>query len=168
VRVGEFAWSTLEPHPGDYHFGWLERAIAEAARHHIRVVIGTPTDAPPVWLTSRYPQVLRIHADGRPAQHGNRRQFSYASPLYRRFCRDIVTRLAERFGHDPDVIGWQIDNEYTNESFGPRRAGSSISGSSGASDPWRRSIGIGPRRTGARRTPPGIRSRSMTGRATRA
>ncbi len=118
VRVGEFAWSTLEPHPGDYHFGWLERAIAEAARHHIRVVIGTPTDAPPVWLTSRYPQVLRIHADGRPAQHGNRRQFSYASPLYRRFCRDIVTRLAERFGHDPDVIGWQIDNEYTNESFG--------------------------------------------------
>ncbi|MHB1873140.1 MAG: beta-galactosidase, partial [Steroidobacteraceae bacterium] len=20
VRVGEFAWSTLEPHPGDYHF----------------------------------------------------------------------------------------------------------------------------------------------------
>ncbi len=123
VRVGEFAWSTLEPHQGDYHFGWLERAIAEAARHHIRVVIGTPTDAPPVWLTSRYPQVLRVHADGRTAQHGNRRQFSYASPLYRKFCRDIVTRLAERFGHNPDVIGWQIDNEYTNESYdaGARR-----------------------------------------------
>ncbi len=123
VRVGEFAWSTLEPHQGDYHLGWLARAIAEAARYHIRVVIGTPTDAPPVWLTSRYPQVLRVHADGRPAQHGNRRQFSYASPLYRKFCRDIVTRLAERFGHNPDVIGWQIDNEYTNESYdaGARR-----------------------------------------------
>ncbi|MDA8349869.1 MAG: beta-galactosidase, partial [Pseudomonadota bacterium] len=35
VRVDEFAWSTLEPHPGDYHFGWLARAIADAARHHI-------------------------------------------------------------------------------------------------------------------------------------
>ncbi len=123
VRVGEFAWSALEPHQGDYHFGWLARAIAEAARHHIYVVIGTPTDAPPAWLTSRYPQVLRIHADGRRAEHGNRRQFSYASPLYRTFCRDIVTRLAERFGHNPDVIGWQIDNEYTNESYdaGTRR-----------------------------------------------
>ena len=123
VRVGEFAWSTLEPRQGVYHFGWLERAIAEAARHHIYVVIGTPTDAPPVWLTSRYPQVRRVHADGRRAQHGNRRQFSYASPLYRKFCRDIVTRLAERFGHNPDVIGWQIDNEYTNESYdaGTRR-----------------------------------------------
>ncbi|EQD34420.1 beta-galactosidase, partial [mine drainage metagenome] len=63
--------------------------------------------------------MLRIRADGRPVQHGNRRQFSYASPLYRKFCRAIVTRLAKRFGHNPDVIGWQIDNEYTNESFGP-------------------------------------------------
>jgi len=26
--------------------------------------------------------------------------------------------MAERFGHDPDVIGWQIDNEYANESYG--------------------------------------------------
>ncbi len=123
VRVGEFAWSRLEPRQGAYHFGWLARAITEAARHHIYVVIGTPTDAPPAWLTSRYSQVLRVHADGRTAQHGNRRQFSYASPLYRKFCRDIVTRLAKRFGHNPDVIGWQIDNEYTNESYdaGTRR-----------------------------------------------
>jgi beta-galactosidase len=117
VRVGEFAWSRLEPAPGQYRFGWLARAIRMAQRHHIAVVIGTPTDAPPVWLTSRYPQVLRIERNGRPAQHGNRRQFSYSSPLYRKFCRDIVTRLARRFGHDPDVIGWQIDNEYTNESY---------------------------------------------------
>lgn len=119
VRVGEFAWSALEPREGDYRFGWLARAIAAAARHHIYVVIGTPTDAPPAWLTSRYPQTLRIKANGRRAQHGNRRQFSYSSPLYRRLCRDIVTRLAKRFGHNPDVIGWQIDNEYTDESYGP-------------------------------------------------
>jgi beta-galactosidase len=117
VRIGEFAWSRLEPAEGQYHFGWLARAIRMAQRHHIAVVIGTPTDAPPVWLTTRYPQVLRIGRDGRRAEHGGRRQFSYSSPLYRRFCREIVTRLAQRFGHDPDVIGWQIDNEYTNESY---------------------------------------------------
>jgi beta-galactosidase len=117
VRVGEFAWSRLEPAEGQYHFGWLARAIHMARQHHIKVVIGTPTDAPPVWLTSRYPQVLRLERNGRRAQHGNRRQFSYSSPLYRTFCRRIVTRLAQRFGHDPDVIGWQIDNEYTNESY---------------------------------------------------
>ncbi|MDE2050900.1 MAG: beta-galactosidase, partial [Gammaproteobacteria bacterium] len=117
VRVGEFAWSRLEPAEGQYDFGWLARAIRMAQRHHIAVVIGTPTDAPPIWLTSRYSQVLRVGPDGRPAEHGGRRQFSYSSPLYRKFCRDIVTRLAQRFGHDPDVIGWQIDNEYTDESY---------------------------------------------------
>ena len=118
VRVGEFAWSTLEPHQGVYHFGWLERAIAQAARHHIYVVIGTPTAAPPAWLTSRYPQTLRVHADGRRAQHGNRQQFSFSSRLYRKFCRQIAARLAQHFGHNPDVIGWQIDNEIAPPSFG--------------------------------------------------
>lgn len=118
VRVGEFAWSTLEPRQGVYHFHWLERAIAEAARHHIFVVIGTPTAAPPAWLTSRYPQTLRIKANGHRAQHGNRQQFSFSSPLYRTFCRNIAARLAKHFGHNPDVIGWQIDNEMGPPSFG--------------------------------------------------
>ena len=27
--------------------------------------------------------------------------------------------LAQRFGHDPNIIGWQIGNEYTDESFDP-------------------------------------------------
>ena len=123
VRIGEFAWSALEPAEGHYDLDWLARAVRLAEEHHIAVVIGTPTDTPPAWLTSKYPQVLRIGADGKQAEHGARRQFSYSSPLYRNFCRDIVQHLAARFGHDPNVIGWQIDNEYTDESFdaGTRR-----------------------------------------------
>lgn len=117
VRVGEFAWSTEEPRQGVYHFGWLDRAIAEAAAHHIYVVIGTPTAAPPAWLTSRYPDTLRVHQDGRRAQHGNRQQFSFSSPRYRELAQQIVTRLAERYGHNPDVIGWQVDNEMGPPSF---------------------------------------------------
>jgi beta-galactosidase len=119
VRVGEFAWSALEPAEDHYDLEWLARAVRLAEKHHIAVVIGTPTDAPPAWLTSAHPQVLRVGPDGQQAEHGGRRQFSYSSPLYRSFCRDIATRLAERFGHDPNVIGWQIDNEYTDESFDP-------------------------------------------------
>jgi beta-galactosidase len=123
VRVGEFAWSALEPSEGHYDLDWLTRAVRLAEKHHIAVVIGTPTDTPPAWLTSKYPGVLRIGADGKQAEHGARRQFSYSSPQYRAFCRDIVQHLAARFGHDPNVIGWQIDNEYTDESFdaGTRR-----------------------------------------------
>ena len=54
---------------------------------------------------------------GRRAEHGSRRQFNYASPEYRNFCAAIAEQLARRFGHDPNVIGWQIGNEYTDESF---------------------------------------------------
>ncbi len=117
VRVGEFAWSRMEPREGVYDLDWLERAVRDAERHHIYVILGTPTDAPPAWLTAKYPDTLRVDANGRRAEHGDRRQFSYSSPRYRIFCSDIAARMAERFGHDPDVIGWQIGNEYTDESF---------------------------------------------------
>jgi len=118
VRIGEFAWSTMEPSEGVYKIDWLERAIRLAEKHHIAVLIGTPTAAPPAWLTQKYPETLRTLADGRKDEHGGRQQFDWSSSKYREFCRDIVTRLAERFGHDPNVIGWQIDNEYANDSEG--------------------------------------------------
>ena len=120
VRIGEFAWSSLEPTEGHYDLDWMARAIALAAKHHIAVVIGTPTDAPPAWLTTKYPDTLGMNADGHLREHGNRRQFNYASPRYRQFCTQIVTQLARRFGQDPNVIGWQIGNEFSdNESFDP-------------------------------------------------
>ena len=117
VRIGEFAWSTMEPSEGRYQFGWLDRAIRLAEKHHIAVVLGTPTDAPPAWLTRAYPETLRTDATGRVAEHGGRRQFNYANPRYRVFCAGIATEMARRYGHDPNVIGWQIGNEYTDESF---------------------------------------------------
>ncbi|MDR3791978.1 MAG: beta-galactosidase [Terracidiphilus sp.] len=119
VRVGEFAWSTMEPAEGRYELDWLERAVRMAEKHHIAVVIGTPTDAPPAWLTTAYPETLRVDATGRRAEHGGRRQFNYADPHYRVLCVQIAEQLARRFGHDPNVIGWQIGNEFTDESFDP-------------------------------------------------
>jgi len=117
VRVGEFAWSSLEPAEGRFEFSWLDRAIANAAAHHIVTVLGTPTDAPPAWLTSKYPDTLRVDQGGRRAEHGSRRQFSYTSQRYREMCRRIVEKMAERYGSNANVIGWQIGNEYTEDSY---------------------------------------------------
>jgi len=119
VRVGEFAWSRMEPSQGHYDLDWLERAVRLAEKHHIAVVLGTPTDAPPAWLTAAHPETLRMDATGHLAEHGNRRQFNYANPHYRVYCAEIAEQLARRFGHDPNVIGWQIGNEYSDESFDP-------------------------------------------------
>jgi beta-galactosidase len=117
VRVGEFAWSTMEPSEGHFDFAWLDRAIALAAKHHIAVVLGTPTAAPPAWLTSKYPDTLRVDEDGKRAEHGNRQQFSFTSPRYRQFAARIALEMAERYGHNPNVLGWQIDNELAAPSF---------------------------------------------------
>jgi beta-galactosidase len=117
VRVGEFAWSTLEPSEGHFEFGWLDRAIAAAASRNIVVVLGTPTAAPPAWLTSKYPDTLRVDEDGKRAEHGNRQHFSFTSPTYRRFAKRIAEQMAIHYGHNPNVIGWQIDNELAAPSF---------------------------------------------------
>ena len=112
VRIAEFAWSRMEPSEGQYDFDWLERAINLAGKHHIVTVLGTPTATPPAWLTQKYPDTLRVEPDGQRVTHGNRAHASAASARYREFCRRITEQMATRFGHNPNVVGWQIDNEY--------------------------------------------------------
>ncbi|MGN6818994.1 MAG: beta-galactosidase [Sphingomonas sp.] len=119
VRIAEFAWSRMEPEEGKFDFAWLDRAIAAARSHGMMVVLGTPTAAPPAWLTQKYPDVLRVDEVGTRAGHGGRRQFSFASKRYRDFCRIIATEMAKRYGHNPAVVGWQIDNEIGPPSFDP-------------------------------------------------
>jgi len=117
VRVGEFAWSRMEPAEGRFDLDWLDRAVSLAAKRGIFVVLGTPTAAPPAWLTQKYPDTLRTEMDGQKATHGARAQASPFSPRYREFCRRIAEQMAQRFGHNPDVLGWQIDNEYGSLSW---------------------------------------------------
>jgi len=116
VRVGEFAWSSLEPSEGRFELDWLERAINLAGSRGIYTVLGTPTATPPAWLTTRYPETLRIDENGHRDEHGNRLQYNWSNPKYREMSRIIATKLAERFGHNPYVIGWQIDNEISQTS----------------------------------------------------
>ena len=117
VRVGEFAWSRMELEEGKYDLDWLDHAISAAAKHGIYTVLGTPSAAPPAWLTQKYPETLRTKEDGTKDQHGNRQQFNWANPKYRELSRQMAEQMATRFGHNPYVLGWQIDNEYAEVSF---------------------------------------------------
>jgi beta-galactosidase len=112
VRIAEFAWSTMEPAEGNFDFAWLERAIRLLEKHHIAVVLGTPTAAPPAWLTHKYPETLRVEHNGQRVTHGNRAHGSVTSVKYLALCRRVAEEMAKRFGHDTNVVGWQIDNEY--------------------------------------------------------
>ena len=73
VRIGEFAWSRLEPQEGVFTFGWLDRAIDTLGEAGLRVVLGTPTATPPPWLVHQHPDILPVDARGVQMKNGVRR-----------------------------------------------------------------------------------------------
>jgi beta-galactosidase len=123
VRMAEFAWARLEPEEGTYDFDWLDNAIQLLGEHGIATVLGTPTAIPPDWLTSLHPEILPLDADGRVRRPGTRRHYRFCSETYRAHCARIVRVMAAHYAQNPNVIGWQIDNEYgchdTTYEYGP-------------------------------------------------
>ncbi len=112
VRVGEFAWSKLEPVEGQYEFDWLERAINVLHEHGLNIILGTPTATPPRWLTVKLPTMFAVDEYGHEKGFGSRRHYCFSSIEYQQECQRIVTALAERFGENPAIVAWQTDNEY--------------------------------------------------------
>jgi beta-galactosidase len=116
VRLGEFGWALMEPREGHYDFSLFDRAIETLGRHGIKTIFGTPTAAPPKWLTQKYPEVLDVLETGRPVNDQSRRQYCYSSPAYRQLSRKIVEALALHYRDNTNIIGWQIDNEMNCEN----------------------------------------------------
>ncbi|MCO5731415.1 beta-galactosidase [Rhizobium sp. SSA_523] len=123
VRIGEFAWSRLEPARDAFDFGWLDRAMDVLTGAGLQVVLGTPTATPPKWLVDECPDILPYGRDGRPRGFGSRRHYTFSSQTYWRESARIVEHLARRYGDHDGLVGWQTDNEYgchdTTQSFGP-------------------------------------------------
>ncbi|SHJ62460.1 beta-galactosidase [Palleronia salina] len=112
VRIGEFAWSRIEPQPGQFDWGWLDRAIETLGDAGLKVVLGTPTATPPAWVVDRHPDMFALDAQGRPRGFGSRRHYCFSHEGYLDECRRIVTKVADRYGRNPHIHAWQTDNEY--------------------------------------------------------
>lgn len=119
ARMGDFAWSTLEPEEGRYQMAWLKRAITALADAGIATVLCTPSAGPPAWLVSKYPDILPIDEYGRKVQFGNRCHYCVNSMEFHQAVRKLVGVMAESFADNPHVIGWQIDNEYNRYCYCP-------------------------------------------------
>jgi len=112
VRIAEFAWSRIEPAPGEFDWGWLDRAIDTLAAEGLKVVMCTPTATPPKWLIDRHPDILPVGADGQTRGFGSRRHYDFSSPTYFEASKAICEAIASRYGQHPAVAYWQTDNEY--------------------------------------------------------
>ncbi len=112
VRIGEFAWSRMEPTPGTFTWDWLDRAIDVLGSAGLKIILGTPTATPPRWMVDQYPDMLAVDAEGRPRKFGSRRHYDFSHLGYRDECRRIARLMGERYGKNPHIAAWQIDNEY--------------------------------------------------------
>lgn len=120
VRIGEFAWSTMEPSEGEYDFSLFEYVLDRMEQAGIGVVVCTPTATPPKWLTDKYPETLRTLDSGAKRQFGARGHSCRSSRIYREKTAQIVNRMCAALAQKKAVIGWQIDNEiypYDNGCF---------------------------------------------------
>ncbi|MEL7345281.1 MAG: beta-galactosidase, partial [Pseudomonadota bacterium] len=112
VRIGEFAWSRMEPKPGVFDWDWLDRAVETLGKAGLKIVMGTPTATPPRWMLDKYPDMLALDAQGNPRKFGSRRHYCFSHKGYLEECRRIADLMGARYGRHPHVAAWQIDNEY--------------------------------------------------------
>ncbi|MEL6841010.1 MAG: beta-galactosidase [Pseudomonadota bacterium] len=112
VRIGEFGWSRMEPSPGTFTWDWLDRAIDVLGNAGLKIILGTPTATPPRWMLDKCPDMLAVDAQGNPRKFGSRRHYDFSHLGYREECRRIARLMGERYGKNPHIAAWQIDNEY--------------------------------------------------------
>ncbi|NSC32188.1 beta-galactosidase [Roseburia intestinalis] len=110
IRIAESTWSTLEPQEGVYDFTHIDRMLDAAARHHISVIVGTPTYAVPTWLVKKNPDILAITQNGRE-RYGHRQNMDITDPDYLSHAERVIRVLMEHVKDVPHVIGYQLDNE---------------------------------------------------------
>jgi len=120
IHLAEFSWADLEPDEGKYNFKWLDEVVDLATKYNLKVILGTPSSIVPVWAGIKYPDIYLMNANYQRQEHGTRDQQSLSNQNWRNLVKRIVIKLGERYGQNPTIIGWQIDNEpWAKTDFSP-------------------------------------------------
>ena len=112
VTVGVFSWAHLEPTPGRYEFGWLDRVLDLCQNAGIAVDLATATASPPPWLGHRWPESLPVTEDGVRLAYGARQQYCPSSPAYLERALALADRVSSRYADHEAVVMWHVGNEY--------------------------------------------------------
>ena len=117
IRVGESVWSTWQPENGRFDLDWLQPVLDGAHERGIKVVLGTPTYAVPMWLARLYPEINVVRKDGREMGWGARQEIDYTHPAFLFHSERVIRAVTARYAGHPAVVGFQVDNEPGNEIF---------------------------------------------------
>jgi beta-galactosidase len=112
ATVGVFSWARIEPRPGEYDFGWLDRVLDLLHAGGIGVDLATATASPPPWLARLDPDSLPVRADGSRLWTGSRQAYCPSSQSYRDRALSLVDHIAARYGQHPALELWHVGNEF--------------------------------------------------------
>ena len=112
ATVGVFSWARLEPRPGEYDFGWLDRVLDLLHENEVRADLATATASPPPWLAVLDPASLPVRADGVRLWPGSRQAYCPSSVSYRDHALSLVEHLAVRYAGHPALAFWHVGNEF--------------------------------------------------------
>ena len=110
VRIGDLAWSELEPEEGVYNFRSFDDIMRMFSRNNIEVIIGIPTSRPPLWLYQAHPEIIRTNREGKKMPVGLKGQCCINSPVFVDYAKKITERLVRHYGTDSNIVAWQADN----------------------------------------------------------
>ena len=110
IRIAESTWSNWEPSDNVFDFTYLHKVLDAAAKYDISVIVGTPTYAIPSWLAKKYPDVMAVTPEGQSI-YGRRQQHDITNPHFLFHAERIIRKMMEEVAANPQVIGYQIDNE---------------------------------------------------------
>ena len=111
VRMGESTWSLWEPAPGVFDYAWMDRVVDAMNQAGIKIIMGTPTYSMPVWLWKAHPELLARPLGDGYVGYGMRQDMDYDNPVFRSYAQQLIVNLVRHYRNNPDVIGWQVDNE---------------------------------------------------------
>ena len=117
ATINVFSWAKIQPAEEIYDFRELDEIVEMLSKENYDIVLATSTAALPAWMVKRYPEVARTDYEGRHHKFGQRHNACPNSPVYQKYAKALAKELAKRYGSNPHIACWHINNEYGGECY---------------------------------------------------
>lgn len=117
ATINVFSWAKIQPSEEKYDFSELDDMVDMLSKEGYDIVLATSTGAMPAWMVKRYPETARTDYEGRKHKFGQRHNACPNSPVYQKYAAALAGELAKRYGSNPHIACWHINNEYGGECY---------------------------------------------------
>ncbi|AYV69470.1 beta-galactosidase [Niallia circulans] len=117
ATINVFSWAKIQPSEDEYYFEELDDIVEMLSRDKYDIILATSTASLPAWMVKKYPEVARTDYEGRHHKFGQRHNACPNSLVYQKYASKLAGKLAERYGNNPYVTCWHINNEYGGECY---------------------------------------------------